>query len=416
MRPKMVALALGALGLLLTLGAAQAQQKPGPRQVGHSVTLGGDTFRIWGSVGTGLMPKAVSISPDGSSLYVTNFGHRDQGNLDVIDARTLQRRRVVSFPGNAIESVVCPSGRFLYTTNYYGSLVQIHDTRTWKIEHAFRPGSFPKMMAIATDGPTLYVTSWSSATLAAVDIATQKVAWQVRTGRHPRGIAVSPRGRFVYVANAGGKTVSVVDSRSRSLVAQIRTDDLPRHLALSKDGRWLYVSTMKRSYLQIIDTSARKVVASVPVAPGPRTIDLSKDGRFVYVASFPGHALSIVDVAARKSVTLPLDIEKGSGLVVHPKDRMIYVTGWCTNDLWAVERIRAGETPGPLGQAAPRRYRARRDPRTAHDLGCGTPEQIRRREEAKARRDAARREARQEARREAREAPRPTPPRRRDRP
>jgi DNA-binding beta-propeller fold protein YncE len=147
---------------------------------------------------------------------------------------------------------------------------------------------------------------------------------------------------------------------------------------------------MKRSTLQIIDTASRKVVASVPVSPGPRTIDLSKDERFVYVASFPSHALTIVDVKARKSVVLPLDIEKGSGLVVHPKDRKIYVTGWCSNDLWAVERIPAGEAPGPLGKAAPRRYRVHRDPRTAHDLGCGTPEQIRRRDEAKARRDAAR--------------------------
>ena len=55
-----------------------------------------------------------------------------------------------------------------------------------------------------------------------------------------------------------------------------------------------------------------------------------------------------------------------------------------------MERIPAGETPGPLGKAATRRYPVRRDPRTAHDLGCDTPEQIRRREEAKARRDAAR--------------------------
>jgi DNA-binding beta-propeller fold protein YncE len=151
---------------------------------------------------------------------------------------------------------------------------------------------------------------------------------------------------------------------------------------------------MRRSTLQIIDTRARKVVATVPVAVGPRTIDLSKDERFVYVASFPGHALSIVDVQARKAVTLPLDIEKGSGLVVHPNDRFIYVTGWCTNDLWAVERVRAGQAPGPLGRAAPRRDRAHRDKRTAHDLGCGTPEQLARRREAKARRDAARRRPR----------------------
>lgn len=383
-----------ALFSLVSPSFATSAPAPRPREVGYSVTLGGDTFRIWGSVETGLMPKAVSISPDGSTLYVTNFGRRDKGNLTVIDSATLTRRRVVDFPGNAIESVVCPSGRLLYTTNYYGNLVQVHDTTTWRTLVSFSPGSFPKMMALARGAPFVYVTSWSSATLGAVEIGTQTVRWQVRTGRHPRGISVSPSGRYVYVANAGGKSVAVVDTHARAVVAQIRTDDLPRHTALSRDGRWLYVSTMKRSLLQIIDTQARRVVASVPVAVGPRTIDLSKDERFVYVASYPGHAMSIVDLATRRAVTLPLDIEKGSGLVVHPKDHRIYVTGWCTNDLWAIERIRAGETPGPLGKAAARRMRAQRDPRTAHDLGCGTSEQLQRRAEEKARRDAARKRPR----------------------
>ncbi len=130
--------------------------------------------------------------------------------------------------------------------------------------------------------------------------------------------------------------------------------------------------------VQVIDTAKRKVVKTVWVAKGPRTIALSTDERFVYVAGYAGHSLTIVDTKTFKHRILGLDIVKASGVAVHPKTGFIYVTGWCTKDLWAIERIKPGGKPRPLGKGL-RRGRVYRDPKIAYRLDCPLPRDMYRR-------------------------------------
>ena len=363
---------------LLTFFAGFAQgrtHRPRPRRLGFSLTLGGNTFRIWGVQKTGVMPKGTSVSPDGKRIYVTNFGRRRGHNLDVLDGLTFKTLRKVDFPGNTIESVVSPDSRTLYVTNYYGWKVQALDTTTWKVRWEKKVGRFPKMMTLTKDGKWLYVTAWASRTVHKIDAQTGDLKGSVKTGRNARGVSVSPDGRTLYVANVGTKHVSVVDTQTMRVTATIRTGSAPRHTALSKDGSRLYVSCIGGSSLYVIDTAKRAVIKVVYVAASPRTIELSRDERFLYVVSFAGHAMTIVDTKTFQTKILLLDIVKGSGLAVHPTDRFIYITGWCTKDIWAIERLKPGVAPGPLGPTI-RRPAVFRDPKIAWRLDCPMPAQM----------------------------------------
>jgi YVTN family beta-propeller protein len=366
---------------VLALGPADAdarRRKPRPRQIGYAVTLGGNTFRIWGAGRTGVMPKGVSVSPDGKRIYVTNFGRKDRHNLDVYDARTFRRLRTVSFRGNTIESVVSADSKTIYVSNYYGYKIQALDIKTFKPRWSTRTGHFPKMMALSANGKWLYVSSWESATVSKLDAATGKIQATSKVGRHPRGVSVSPDGKILYVAICGGRHVYLLDTARMKIVHKIRTGRLPRHTALTRDGKRLYVSIIGGSMLQVIDTAKRKVIKTVWVAKGPRSIALSADERFVYVAAYAGHALTIVDTKTFKKKILRLDIVKASGVAVHPTTGFIYVTGWCTKDLWAIERIRPGSKPRALGKGL-RRGRVYRDPKTASRLDCPLPRDMYRR-------------------------------------
>jgi YVTN family beta-propeller protein len=360
--------------VLLCLNAGRADAAPAKRQVGWAVTLGGNTFRIWGSAETGIMPKGTSVSPDGRYLYVTNFGRKDRRTLDVFDAQTLVLQRSLDLPGNSIESSSSPDGRWLYYTNYYGSQLHALDTRAFTVRASVKPGAFPKMLTVSPTGRTVYVTNWTSGTVTAVDTAAFKVLWSVHIGANPRGVSVSPDERRLYVTRSGETSVVVVDTALRKIVGRIVTDKWPRHTALTRDGKRLYVATQRRSLVEVIDTATLKIVGSARLAAGgPRTMALSVDERFVYAAGFPSHALDIVDTLTLTSEQVPLDLVKGSGLAVHPTDRMIYVTGWCSQDVWAVERITPGAFPRFLGRAAPRRHGYARDPTTAYAEGCPPP-------------------------------------------
>lgn len=363
----------------LLLGSTQAApdaeaRRPREREVGYSLTLGGHTFRIWGARPTGIMPKGVSVSADGTRVFVTNFGRKRGQNLDVFDAKSLDHRRSVDYDGNSIESLPSPDGKTLYLTNLYGFLVQALDTGTWAQRWSVRVGRFPKMLALSPDGKDLYVSSWESGTVSRLDASTGKiVVSSPRVGPHPRGLALHPKGQLLYLALTGGKHVLALRPDTLAEDHRIRTAGLPRHLALTRDGSRLYVSCIGGSLLQVIDTASRKVIRAVHLAAGPRTLALSKDERFVYVAAYAGHGLTIVDTLTWKKSTLDLDLVKSSGVAVGPDDRFIYVTGWCTKDLWAVERLPPGATPGPLGRAVLQRHRLARDPKTAWHLDCPRP-------------------------------------------
>lgn len=367
-----VSVVLAVLSLAqMTLPSPALGRRPAPRAVGYSVTLGDNTFRIWGARPTGIMPKGVSVSGDGQRVFVTNFGRQRSHNLDVFDARTLSHLRRVDFEGNTIESQPSRDGKTLYVTNMYGHLVEALDTSTWAHRWSVPVGRFPKMMALSEDGKYLYVSSWESGTVSRLDAATGRVlVTSRRLGRHPRGVSVHPQGGALYVAITGGKHVVELDARTLTETRRIPTCSLPRHTQITRDGSRLYVSCIGGSMLQVIDTQARRVVRAVYVGHGPRTLALSTDERFVYIAAYAGHGLTIVDTVTWKKRLVALDIVKGSGVAVRPDDRFIYVTGWCTKDIWVVERIWPKGSPGPLGKAILQRTRPKRDPATARTLDC----------------------------------------------
>ncbi len=367
--PQLVVAALAVGVLAVGVRAPAALARPARRHIGYSVKLGGDTFRIWGSASTGIMPKGCSVSPDGKHLFVTNFGRRRGKNVDVLDAVTLKHLRTLSWRGNAIESVSSRDSKTLYVSDFYRSKLHKISTTTWRVEKTVRPGRLPKQMTLSADGKILYVANWLGK-VAKLDARTLRPLGSVKTGRYPRGLSVTADGKTLYVANTGGRTVTVVSTATMKVLRQIPTSRYPRHTALTKDGKLLYVSVLRKGRIEIIDTAAGKVVGKVYVGSMPRTIALSKDERFLYVAVYARHLVAIVDTRTRKVATLDLDIVKASGLAVHPRDRLIYVTGWCTGDVWVIQRIRPGERPGPLGSSHGHRSHYRRSKVNPYSLGC----------------------------------------------
>jgi YVTN family beta-propeller protein len=362
-------LMVAGLASAATVPPTQARSRVSKRKIGYSITLGGNTFRIWGGAKTGVMPKGCSVSPNGKYLYVTNFGNRRSKNVDVLDALTLKRIRTLHWRGNAIESISSLDSATLYVTDFYKSKLHKISTRSWQIKKTVRPGSLPKQMTLSPDGKTLYVANWGGR-VAKLDAKTLKRLGRVKTGRYPRGLSVTADGKTLYVANTGGRTVTVVDTTTMRVRKQIPTSKYPRHTALTKDGKLLYVSVLRKGRIEVIDTALGKVIHKIFVGSMPRTIALSKDEKFVYVAVYAKHYMAIIDTKTRKVATLDLEIVKASGLAVHPKDKLIYVTGWCDSDVWTIQRIRPGEKPGPLGPKPKRHTHYRRNKVNPYSLGC----------------------------------------------
>jgi YVTN family beta-propeller protein len=317
------------------------------------VPFGGTYFRLWGGAPTGSQPKGTSVSPDGSKIFVTNFGQNASKNVYRYDPQTLALKAKANFSGNAIESVVSSDGKRLYVSNFDNQEMLELDTETLAINRRIKVENVPKHFALSPDESMMYVSNWGSGTVSFVDLQSGKQVGAVEVGKNPRGTAVTHDGKKLYVANFGSDTVSIVDVETQKEVKLIATAHAPRHITISKDDKKVYVSCYGDTKVHVIDTTTDEIERTVEVGLGPKTIELSRDEKFFYTADYRGSTMSIVNTETWETLILPVPTVKSSGLAVSPDDRRVYLTGWDSINLLVFERLLPGDTPTELGPKAP---------------------------------------------------------------
>ena len=297
-------------------------------------------------IDTGSQPKGVSVSPDGSRIYVTIFGRPHHDNVWVFDARSLQRIGTVSFQGNAVESLSSHDGRTLYVSNFRRNRIEVIDTQSLQVENEIEVGKNPKTMALSRDGKTLYVANWSSHTISVVDLERGRVVHTLRTGQNPRGLVLTREGRL-FVASFSDDVIDVYDHprADEARARRLRVCDIPRHLVLSPDERTLYVSCYHKSLLGAVDLRDWSVTRT-PIGRSPKTIDISGDGRWVVSADYGEGTVSVVETSSMqmRRTWIP-QLTMATGLAIAPgRGLRVYATSFDRNELF-VMGIRELDTP-----------------------------------------------------------------------
>lgn len=297
-------------------------------------TEGGPMLEVVARVRTGIQPKSVTVSPDGTRLFVANFGIADRRNVGVHDAQTLALIGHISFPGNATETAISRDGARLFVSNFHRGVVEIVDTATLAVTGEVKVGSNPKFIVVDEAHEMLFVSNWSSRTVSAVDLSTGTVTRTLRTGRRPRGLAVLGDGTLLVGAMWDDR-VQVYGGEGTKPARQFDACEKPRHLILSPDGARLYVSCSGDEELRWFDPSTGKRLGSVPTGSNPRTIAISDDGRHVAVADFSGSTVSLFDTQQMVHRTNPVvGSDEIVGLAIAPGDDLtIYATSWGTHEL-----------------------------------------------------------------------------------
>lgn len=335
--------------------------------VGSWVEVGGSVFMIWGAQKTSVMPKSAEVTPDGEHVLVAHIGRKHQKNIGVYQAIPLKFERWIDYEGSAIELAFSPDARTLYATNMHKfGFLDVLDRESFEHKRHLRVHGFPKVIVPDTDGRFLYLSMWSDNGVARVDTQSWDVKYLVTEGRSrfrrrgsvrsktPRGMALTADGQTLYVANNADRSMTLIDIPTFKDRKHFDIGPAPRHVIRSRDDRSMFVSLSGSNSVAQIDVTSEKVVAQHKVGHRPKGIAQSFDGRFLYSADYVGHSLTIVELETGDRATLPLNVLKTSGIGVHPSDGFIYITGWCTYDIWAIQRIDPGDAPLlPLGWNKP---------------------------------------------------------------
>src|SRR6218665_3765523 len=98
---------------------------------------------------------------------------------------------------------VTPDGSTVYVTNRGSDSVSVIDTATGTVTKTITVGLRPFGVAVTPDGSTVYVASYESDSVSRIDTATRTVTKTITVGMEPAGVVVTPDGSAIYVAVPG---------------------------------------------------------------------------------------------------------------------------------------------------------------------------------------------------------------------
>jgi len=256
------------------------------------------TFESDIDTGAKTWPAGLSVSPDGTTLYVALFGTNSMGVINLAD-RTV--KKTVPVGSSPFGAYVSPDGTAVYTSNWGGPLPQPGDA----VDPLFPVRVDPKTGAAAAGSLSVY------------DVAMDTMRPEIAVGLHPTAMVFSKESTRLYVANSNEDTISVLDLTAASGTnpeierISVRPDGLPfgsmpNGLALSPDLTTLYVANGGNNAIAVIRLDSRSrppgtysgpnaaapatsgVTGFIPTEWYPIAVTVSADGTKLAVANNKG--------------------------------------------------------------------------------------------------------------------------------
>lgn len=264
------------------------------------------TNTVSGTITVGTAPRGVSVSPDGSKVYIANWV---SNTMSVINTATNTVTATIPLGTQPFGVCVSPDGSKVYATNYYGNSVSVLNAVTNTVTATITVGSAPQGLVLSPDGSKLYVTNVNSAEVSVINTATNTVSTSIATNAwQPQGICISLDGSKLYVATGSGN-VKVISTATNTVTATIPAGIALGGICISPDGSKLYVADYANSAntVFVINTATNAISATITVGNNPAGISINSDGSRVYVANNFSNHVSVINTATNSVIaTVPV--------------------------------------------------------------------------------------------------------------
>ena len=265
-------------------------------------------------------PVEAVFTNDGKHLYVSNyamygknFGPEgldkcspatapDKSFLYRIDATTLKIDQVIPVGAVPKYVAVTPDDSTVLVTNWCSQTLSVIDTGTARVVSTIAMGgAYPRGIAVTPDSKTAFIAVMGSHRIVKVDLASKQVSTFAQTGKGPRHIVISPDGQQLFVTNNTSGTVSKVDAATGAVLAAVSTGSQPRSMAISSDGLAVYVVNYDSSTVSKLRTSDLKEIAKAGTDQNPIGIAYEPTTGAVWVACYGGSVIVFDDSKLAKT-------------------------------------------------------------------------------------------------------------------
>ena len=204
------------------------------------------------------MPFGLSVSSDGSKVYVSNFF---DNTVSVINAAADTVTATITVGHHPQGLAVTPDGSKLYIANYVDSTVSIINTAANTVSGSVKVGSGPLAVCTSPDGFKVYVTNNGDSTVSVINADVDTVSATITVGYYPTGISESPDGTKLLVANSDAYTVNVINTATNTV-----TDILPAGNTPAAFGNFISTFTQPAGIVSPV-----KEPLNISVYPNPFT-------------------------------------------------------------------------------------------------------------------------------------------------
>lgn len=298
------------------------------------------SLSVIATIPIGSAPQGLSISADGSKLWVANSGSTNAA-IGVVDLNTLQTLPSLPAPGHPYD-IEEGMGNRLYLTplenSFSGGIMQI-DAVTGMLQDQFGgtqvyEGGF---LEISPDRTTLFFANagLSCATMNKFSVATANASLlqtEGFCGGNGTALRISRGGQYIVYPNGGGNgsgysTYEIPTSNITSVNGTFVIGAYPGPAVFSNDDTLLYHGAYSPSRVTVFDTATFVPLRTIQVAGNSDITDLAVDrsGRWLFVATaqFPnGGDLRAFDTGRSDVVTAAQTVNLSTRMRVQTGDNV----------------------------------------------------------------------------------------------
>ncbi len=209
--------------------------------------------------------SGVAHHPKTNTLYAANRGAvRTAGHVVIFDSATGALRKRVLVEASPYDLVLSPDGATLYVSNWSSDSISVIDTASEKVVATIAVGDNPNDMELHSDG-RLFVSCANENTVYVVDTAKRRATERISVALHegapvgatPNALLLDRANSMLFVANADNNAIAVVrvaEAGESEVVGFIPSGWYPSSLAMTGKQRsklWIGNSKGLGSYSNI---------------------------------------------------------------------------------------------------------------------------------------------------------------------
>lgn len=290
-------------------------------------------YRIKKAVGViahiyvGAGPRRLTLSPDGSRLYVAN---ETSHTVSVISTTTLKVINTLSGFNRPHAVAVSPDNGRLYVSNLGTQRVTVINTNSYAEINQIPGFAAPYTISLNTDGTRLYVSCYSSHAVYVHDTNSGLRIGTLSGYTYAAGLAFNPGNTRLY---AGAYTnVNIIDPPSHTQVGAIRGFSIPRDMAFSPHNSTstptLYVVNTNASNIITVNAGTNIIRNTLTGFSTPYGIAMHGSLPFAYVTDYGNNSLKIIDTLSETVIDAITGLNQPFGVALSPNNARIFVSNY----------------------------------------------------------------------------------------